>query len=49
MSKPTTYLKTYYCPWPIFSTKNYVKDSDGWWNPLPKKVKKNTKNTILFL
>ena len=46
MSNSKTYLRNFYCPWPIFSTKNYVKDADGWWNPLPrrKKVKNNEQN-----
>ena len=26
------YLKTYPIEWPVFSTKNYTRDSDGWWN-----------------
>ena len=32
----STYLRTYPVPWPIFSTKNYTKDSEGWWNPVWK-------------
>ena len=27
-----TYLRTLPNLWPIFSTKNYVRDVYGWWN-----------------
>ena len=43
MSKPVTYLKTFGCPWPIFRTKYYKKDEDGWWNPIPRNIKKDSK------
>ena len=33
------YLQLYPVPWPVFSTKYYVQDQDGWWNNLPKKKK----------
>ena len=39
----TTYLQTYPIPWPIFSTKNYVKDNDGWWHWRNRKNKKTNK------
>ena len=37
-----TYLRTYPVPWPIFSTKNYTKDEEGWWVPSRRnrKIKK---------
>lgn len=41
----TTYLRTYPVPWPIFSTKNYSKDEEGWWNP-KKKFRRNKKKTF---
>jgi hypothetical protein len=41
MSKKVSYLRTYPVQWPIFSTKNYVKDVDGWWNPIKKNKRKN--------
>jgi len=34
------YLRTYPCPWPIFRTKYYVKDNEGWWNPIPRQRRK---------
>jgi len=40
MSKRVSYLRTYPVQWPIFSTKNYVKDVDGWWNPIKKNKRK---------
>ena len=41
------YLTTYPVPWPIFSTKFYIKDEDGWWNPTSRK--KREKKTLIFL
>jgi hypothetical protein len=32
MSNQDKYLRLYPVHWPVFSTKNYVKDQDGWWN-----------------
>lgn len=44
----TTYLRTYPTLWPVFGTKNYVKDNDGWWHWKPKnKFKKNSLSTNL--
>lgn len=43
--KKVSYLRTYPIEWPIFSTKNYVKDVDGWWNPV-KKNKIRKKNVL---
>ena len=37
MSVQNKYLRLYPIPWPVFSTKNYVRDQDGWWNWQPKK------------
>lgn len=34
------YLRTYPVAWPIFSTKCYTQDSEGWWNPIPRKRRK---------
>lgn len=31
------YLRLYPIPWPVFSLKNHKKDSDGWYNPKPRK------------
>ena len=31
------YLRTHPNLWPIYSTKNYVRDADGWWNPVKSK------------
>lgn len=33
------YLSLYPIPWPVFSIKNYTKDSDGWYNPKPRKIR----------
>ena len=33
------YLRTYPVAWPEFRTKNYIKDADGWWNPIPKRTR----------
>jgi len=41
------YLRTCPIAWPIFSTRFYTKDADGWWNPLPRK--KREKKTLIFL
>ena len=30
------YLRMYPIPWPVFRTKYYTQDSDGWWNPKPR-------------
>jgi len=38
-----TYLQLYPIPWPVFSTKNYTKDSEGWWNPKPNKIRTKRK------
>lgn len=45
-NKKITYLRTYPVQWPIFSTKNYFKDPDGWWNYV-KKIRRK-KKTIVF-
>ena len=37
----TTYLRTYSAPWPVISTKNYTRNSDGWWCWNPKKRRNN--------
>ena len=43
------YLRTYPVIWPIFSTKNYVKDNDGWWHWKPKNIfKKNIRTELGF-
>ena len=48
LNKKITYLRTYPVQWPIFSTKNYVKDVDGWWNPVKnKRKKKNVLDTLV--
>ena len=40
----TKYLRTYPIDWPVFRTKNYQQDSDGWWNWNPvKRYKKSPK------
>ena len=31
------YLRLYPIPWPVFSLKHYKRDSDGWYNPKPRK------------
>ena len=31
------YLRTYPIAWPVFSTKNYTRDEDGWWNWTPRR------------
>ena len=43
----TRYLRTYPIEWPVFSTRFYTQDSDGWWNPKPRINKKKEKE-ILF-
>jgi hypothetical protein len=36
------YLRLYPIPWPVFSTKNCVKDTDGWWRIVkPKRLRNN--------
>lgn len=40
------YLRLYPIPWPVFSTKFYKQDSDGWWNPINKRQRR-TRNHIL--
>ena len=42
LNKKITFLRTYPVEWPIFSTKNYFKDVDGWWNHI-KKIRKKKK------
>jgi hypothetical protein len=41
------YLRTYPVHWPIFSTKYYKKNEDGWWCPQPRK--KREKKTLIYL
>ena len=38
------YLRLYPIQWPTFSTKYYFRDSDGWWNKIAKKKKKQIEN-----
>ena len=42
LNNKVTFLRTYPVEWPVFSTKNYIKDIDGWWNYVKKiRYKKN--------
>lgn len=27
------YLQAHTCLWPVISTKNYIRDKDGWYHP----------------
>ena len=40
-----TYLRLYPNPWPVFSTKFYKRDNDGWWNPITR-IKRSKKNNF---
>jgi len=35
--KESDYLSYYPYNWPVFSTKHYTKDNNGWWNPKPRR------------
>ena len=37
------YLRLYPITWPVFSTKNFKQDDDGWWNPV--KSRRRVKHT----
>ena len=48
------YLRLYPVPWPVFSTKNFRKDSDGWWNPVKprrrfKRIKQDDTNEPVLI
>jgi hypothetical protein len=44
LSHHSQYLRLYPTPWPVFSTKNFRQDNDGWWNPVkPKRRFKRTR------
>lgn len=49
MKTNKSYLVSYPTYWPIFSTKFYSKDSDGWWNPIKRNTKKRETNAISSL
>ena len=40
MSNKSKYLTFYPVQWPEFSTKNYVKDQDGWWHWIKNRIYK---------
>jgi len=42
------YLRHYPIDWPVFSTKFFKKDNDGWWNPIEKKKKNNEKQSLFL-
>ena len=47
MNTDNKYLRLYPIYWPVFSTKKYVKDQDGWWNP--NRIKRIKKNFIPYI
>ncbi len=42
LASNSTFLRTYPVPWPVFSTRNYTKDAEGWW--VPSKRNRNRRN-----
>lgn len=41
------YLRTYPIPWPVFSTKHYTKDEEGWYHPKPKKHRQKANHILI--
>lgn len=46
--KRNDYLRNYPIDWPVFSTKFFKKDKDGWWNPIEKKNKNDGKKNLFL-